>query len=140
MKISELSAEQVRQYFLSRLPRVKPVAKQMVHCLWHEDRQESLSLNLDKGAWMCHAGCGSGGLVDFEMKFSSVDRQTAAAEIFRVLGLETSGSFFAEEPEAIYSYFNERNALQFQKLRYPGKRFVQRAPDDNGKWVYRLQA
>ena len=32
----------------------------MVHCPLHEDRRPSLSLNLTKGVWWCHA-CGKGG-------------------------------------------------------------------------------
>jgi DNA primase len=36
-----------------------------VACPLHEDRSPSLSINISKGVWICHAGCGAGGLKDF---------------------------------------------------------------------------
>ena len=33
-----------------------------VKCPFHDDRTPSLSINIDKGVWVCHAGCGKGRL------------------------------------------------------------------------------
>ena len=33
-----------------------------IKCPLHDDRLPSLSINLDKGMWICHAGCGQGKL------------------------------------------------------------------------------
>ena len=42
----------------------------VIHCPFHEDRKESCAINLDKGAWICFAGCGQGGLKSFLHKIS----------------------------------------------------------------------
>lgn len=138
MNLSELGVDEIKRYFDSRLPNVRPVVKQVVRCPWHDDRHESLSLELGRGLWKCHAGCGEGGLLDFEMRFSGTDRATAYAEIARVLGLETPNPVFSEAPEAIYAYPDASGLVVFQKLRYPGKRFSQRSKDADGRWQHRL--
>ena len=38
-------------------------------CPLHEDRVSSLSINTDKGVWICFAGCGQGTLKSFLSKF-----------------------------------------------------------------------
>lgn len=40
-----------------------------VRCPLHDDRNPSLSLNILKGVWYCHSGCGSGRLTDFVRKY-----------------------------------------------------------------------
>src|SRR5207248_111399 len=45
---------------------------------------------------------------------------------------------FAQKPEAIYEYQDAGGKPLFQKLRYPGKRFTQRKPDEKGGWIYKL--
>lgn len=139
MKLSELGMDDVLRYFASRLPNVRPVVKQVVRCPWHDDRHESFSLDLAKGVWKCHAGCGEGGLLDFEMRFAGCDRGTAHAEIARVVGLETASPVFREAPEARYEYRDASGKVAFQKLRYPGKRFVIRSQDADGRWQNRIQ-
>ena len=42
----------------------------IIHCPFHEDRRESCSINLDKGVWICFAGCGQGGLKYFIKKYT----------------------------------------------------------------------
>ena len=34
----------------------------MVKCSLHDDRHPSLAINVNKGVWFCHAGCGSGSI------------------------------------------------------------------------------
>ena len=41
-------------------------------CPFHSDGEPSLSVNLDKGVWICHAGCGQGGLKGFLAKYLNV--------------------------------------------------------------------
>lgn len=36
-----------------------------VPCPWHEDKHPSLSINIDKGVYICHAGCSEGKLNKF---------------------------------------------------------------------------
>ena len=53
----------------------------VIHCPFHEDRKESCAINLDKGAWICFAGCGQGGLKSFLHKFSGRSWDEINAEI-----------------------------------------------------------
>jgi len=44
-----------------------------IACPFHMDNQPSLSINIDKGVWICHVGCGQGSLKSFlkdYLKFS----------------------------------------------------------------------
>ena len=44
-----------------------------IACPFHIDNQPSLSINIDKGVWICHVGCGEGSLKLFlkdYLKFS----------------------------------------------------------------------
>src|ERR1700691_3881166 len=101
-----LTSAQKLTYFEARLPGQKLSAdgrNAAVRCLFHDDRTASLSVNADKGVWRCFAGCGEGGILDFEKKFSSCDDQTAWANIAEVCGLEQP-RIFNSVPEAVYSY------------------------------------
>ena len=42
----------------------------VLHCPLHEDRHQSCSINVDKGVWICFAGCGQGNLKSFLHKLS----------------------------------------------------------------------
>ncbi len=37
-------------------------------CPLHDDHNPSLSVNLHHGGWRCLAGCGSGSMINFQMK------------------------------------------------------------------------
>jgi hypothetical protein len=136
----KLTADQVRAYFEVRLSGqtlTRSGANLMARCPFHDDRRASLSLNLGKAVWICHAGCGQGGLVDFEKKLLNCDDATAMANIAGICGLADQG-LFQQKPEAAYRYRDEDGNVLFEKLRYPGKRFSQRAKDQDGKPIYRL--
>lgn len=134
----KLDAANVRKYFEIRLSgqRLAMKAKVQVKCPFHRDRTPSLGINLDKGLWKCHAGCGDGGLVAFEMKLSNCDDATAKGNISALLGgMKLSAG---QKPEAVYPYHDAHGRLLFEKLRMPGKRFVQRKPDGKGGYDYKL--
>lgn len=142
MRISDLTPQEVRRYFESRLGSLfrGESVNQVVRCPFHQDRRASLSINLAKGVWKCFTGCGEGGLIAFEQKFAAhTSTQSALKAIFEGAGQQweqPTGN--EEEPEAIYSYTDARGKLLFQKLRYPGKRFVQRKVAEKGGWEYHL--
>jgi hypothetical protein len=87
--------------------------------------------------WKCHAGCGEGGLLDFEEQFSACDRETAHANIADLLGLQDN-FYSMHPPAAIYDYVDEARRLLYQKLRFVPKRFLQRKPDGERSWKYEL--
>jgi hypothetical protein len=136
----KLTREQIRRYFESRLQgqRLSYSRETQVCCPFHEDRTPSMSINTDKGVWKCFAGCGEGGLIAFETRFSNCDESTAKGNISDLLG---EGRLFnvGQKPEAIYQYQDAAGRVVFEKLRYPGKRFVQRSPDGKGGWDHKLR-
>jgi putative DNA primase/helicase len=137
VKISELTEGHFRKYYESRLSDNK-IRKSgngyIALCCFHKDQTPSLSLNFEKGVWKCHAGCGAGGIIDFEMKFSSCDKDSAIIRIAEIVGEARLN--FGQQPEQVYSYTDAFGKLMFQVLRYPGKRFAQRRPDEKGGWIY----
>lgn len=135
-----LTSSQKQAYFQARLPDQKLLAdgrNSAVRCPFHSDRTPSLSVNVEKGVWNCLAGCGRGGILDFERKFSSCNAETAWANIAEICGIEQS-RIFNSTPEAVYAYRDEDGGVLFEKLRYPGKRFSQRTIGVDGKRVYSL--
>lgn len=140
MKLSEMSEAEYRKYFETRLADNhfrKAQIGYMALCPFHKDRTPSLSVNTEKGVWKCHAGCGAGGVLDFEKKFSSCDNETALARIAEIVGLHQLN--LGQKPEAVYSYTDAFGKELFQVVRYPGKRFTQRKPDGTGGWIYKTQ-
>ncbi len=135
--------EQSRKYFEYRLPDEKVSARDAisVRCPFHPDRTASLSIKLSEAVWMCHAGCGGGGILDFERKmFPGGDLDSWWATITKICGLEPNrrGARDLGTLIATYDYTDPTGKLLFQKLRYEPKNFVQRAPDGQGRWNYTL--
>jgi len=139
VRLSELTSAQYQRYFEKRLTRIRVSGRShMAHCPWHDDKNPSLSVNFEKGVWKCHAGCGEGGLIDFEKKFGNCDDQSALARIADLLGLPQKAFVYAsDKPEAVYTYRDVFERPLFEVLRKPGKRFVQRRPNpEGGGWIY----
>ena len=135
--------EQARIYFEYRLPDERIPARDAVsvRCPFHPDRTASLSIKLSEAVWMCHAGCGSGGILDFERRmFPGGDLNSWWSTITKICGLEPNkrGARELGKLVATYDYRDPNGKLLFQKLRYEPKNFVQRAPNGNGRWNYSL--
>ena len=45
-----------------------------IRCPFHEDKIDSCSINIEKGVWICFAGCGSGNLKGFLQKYLNYSR------------------------------------------------------------------
>jgi hypothetical protein len=134
--------DEVLKYFELRLPaskrRLSTHREQNVRCPFHDDKLPSFSINIQKGVWNCHAGCGGGGILDFEMRFMKCDHATASGNVAELLGKKQT-AMFTQQPEAKYEYHDALGGLLFEKLRYPAKRFVLRKPAANGRgWEYTL--
>lgn len=131
---------QSRRYFEHRLAgqRLSGRGNEIkARCPFHDDRTPSLSVNIEKGAWCCHAGCGNGGILDFEERFSKCDRDAAKGTVSEILGEQVFASS-GEQPVAVYPYYDAHGKLLFEKLRYEPKRFVQRKPSEKGGYEYKL--
>ena len=75
-------------YFDARLEKLgKPNGSgwAQARCPFHEDREASLSVNLEgtRGGWKCFAGCGSGDLVAFHMRTTGKDFRDAVLDLVR---------------------------------------------------------
>ena len=58
-------------------------------CIFHEEQEPSLSVNLKNGSFKCH-GCGEKGSVfDFYMKKHGVDFNTALQDLAKIAGIST---------------------------------------------------
>ena len=139
-----LPKEKVLQYFEARLGgklNKRGDDQFTAKCPFHHDRVDSLSINVSKAVWKCHAGCGDGGLLDFEEEFSVCNREQAAQNIREVTGEQFlfNGK---PKPDKVYEYVDEQGRLLFQaiKIHLPDgkKRFSQRKPKGNGEWDYKL--
>ena len=125
-----LPKSQIHKYFSSRIPNLAQRDQVSARCPLHDDKQSSLSINLVEGVWTCHAGCGRGGMIDFEMLLSRSDHDTAKQLISNLLGVEVFGA--ENQPEAIYRYRDANGLVVFEKVRYPGKKFINRVYSGNG--------
>lgn len=108
-------------------------------CPFHEDRNASLSVDVNKQLWNCHAGCGGGDVVNLLARYAG---QEPAAYI-RSLDLEKNAT---PKPSAkatqhsrlvkTYSYTDEIGRELFQVCRYEPKTFKQRHSDGKGGWIW----
>lgn len=126
--------EQFRRFFEAHVGPLPARDQVSVRCPFHDDRCPSLSLNLRDGLWKCHAGCGEGGLIDFQMKVSGVDQTRARELVNAICGATVFGG---KQPEAVYIYRDAIGRPVFEKLRYPGKDFRNRRLTGNG-YVWNL--
>jgi AAA domain/CHC2 zinc finger len=126
--VTTFTPESIRKYFENRMPGAALRGTQnTVQCPFHDDGSASLSLNIEKGVWNCHAGCGNGGLVAFEKLFSQCDDGDAWVKISEIMGLSPEGN----RPEKIYVYESELGDPIFRVVRYPR--------DAEGKKSFRQQ-
>jgi hypothetical protein len=141
MRITDLKPEQFKQYFEARMQGhkfTKAAGGYMTKCAFHDEKTASMSVSFEHGVWYCHAnkGCGNGGIIDFEKKFSQCDDQQAIANIAEIIGMQLAlpgGGSNSGQPEFTWDYLDEMGRLVFQVLRYPKtaqgkKRILQRRP------------
>jgi AAA domain len=129
--------DQVRKYFENRLPGQSLRGTQnTLKCAFHDDKMASMSVNLEKGLWRCHAGCGGGGLVHFEKLFSECSEGEAWVNVCEITGHSIGGS---GRPEFIWVYTDEGGTPLSRKIRYPkdenGKKQIKWERFESGHWV-----
>ena len=92
-------------------------------CPAHEDQVRSLSVGTGRDGrtlLVCHAGCDTESIV------------SALGLLMEDLMPEREQSDDLGRPDAVYPYTDEKGELLFEVLRFPGKKFRQRAAD--GSW------
>ncbi len=142
----KFTPDQLLRYFEARLGQpLKRGGREhqyVSRCPFHDDAHPSLSINVESGVWHCFAGCGSGSVLDFEMRIMGCSEREALEGITEVSGRpQRSLGLARKNPAAVYEYLDEHGRLLYQKLRYDlldSKRFEYRKPDGNGGWIYGL--
>lgn len=84
-------------------------------------------MDLEKGVWTCHAGCGTGNALQFAERLG----------LPRSTGFSDTAS--ARSIIATYDYRGERGELLFQVVRFDPKGFAQRRSDGSGGWTWNLE-
>ena len=72
------------------LPPETKIPAHHIRCPFHDDRNGSMSIFVGHGGewlWKCHAGCGSGSILNARMLRRNVDARTARAQISEDLGI-----------------------------------------------------
>jgi hypothetical protein len=143
MTPNDFSRQEIEKYYGSRTGRaLRPNAQGQAttRCLSHEDRNPSLSINLNTGLWKCHAGCGEGTIFDFEMLFSHVEFGEARARVLKEVGRPLPPLVLAVQRRisATYAYLDEQGQLLYEVVRYEPKGFAQRKPDGKGAWIWNV--
>lgn len=135
-----VSRNSIESILSTRGVKVIGLGKQrMAKCPIHDDKQASFSINHDDQIWFCHAGCGSGSVIDLLAKLEN----KTIPQILKDHGIngEIKASTSPPVPqtiEKIYSYQNAIGQELFQVLRYQPKTFRQRHVE-TGKLIWGME-
>lgn len=109
------------QDILAQLKNVKRQGNEwQARCPAHDDSKPSLSVREGEGGKVlthCHAGC-------------------TPEAVWAALHIESNGS--GKREIAAYDYLSDSGDLLFQSVRYAPKNFLQRRPDGQGGWDWKL--
>src|SRR5947208_8007734 len=105
--------DQILKYLESRFPgqRITATRELKLRCPFHDDREPSLSFNTERGVWRCHAGCGGGGLIDFEQKLNGGSREDAVARVAELMNADHLFESQKNRPVATYHYTDAQGHL-----------------------------
>jgi hypothetical protein len=134
-----LQERDVRTYFQHYFPNLRPRENgwAQTRCLFHEDRNPSLSINLKHGGWHCFAEGVSGGILEFEERRNGGGPQEAWKRVCDIIGRHLEAQL--PESTVFYDYRDENGKLLYQVVRQPQKKFAQRQPDGKGGWTWNLR-
>ena len=144
-----------REDFIAANPIVDVLSHRGVHligqgnertakCPFHEDGSPSFGVNVAKGVWTCHAGCGGGSVIDLIARFDGI----TPADLLRRESKQDRPALTPPRPAAIngekpvevcsYPYHDANGKLVFEVVRYKPKTFRQRRIVD-GKMVWGME-
>ena len=135
--------DQCRAYFENRLGVNLPSRNQVAaRCALHKDRTSSMSINLEKGIWSCHACNLEGGLIDFERKLTGRQDAECWAAINETIGRDAPAPGKSKHGRIVdtYDYHDAAGMVTYQAVRYAEpKEFRQCRPDGNGGWTWNME-
>lgn len=127
----------VKALYEEHLQRTRLYGRQLSGlCPFHNDRNPSLSANIETGLFYCHA-CGTkGNVFQFYMKLKEVDFNTALRELGAIAGVwneeqQVTASYKYKDPTGKTLYVKERIEPGYNGR---GKTFVFKHEED-GVWV-----
>lgn len=135
--------EQSRRYFEARLPgqRIGSRREVSVKCPFHDDGTASMSINLERGTWFCHA-CGiGGGILDFERKLTGKPDAECWTAINATIGRDAPKASKSKSGKivATYDYHDAVGKIVYQAVRFAEpKGFQQRRPNGKGGWTWNM--
>jgi len=129
------------EFYDKYLPSTKPLTngEHQALCPFHTDTNPSLSFNDHTGKFYCH-GCDKKG--DIFHFYGKINDLNTGREFGKVLhGI--ADDFGIQKPKSkmvkTYDYVDAEGKRLFQACRFEPKRFSQRRPDGNGKWIWDLK-
>jgi hypothetical protein len=104
-------------------------------CPFHDDHQESMSVNLKDGSWLwyCHACRKGGTIIDYIMAKENISKKEAIDKLAIEFGLKNEKLKPAVVDE--YSYIDEEGKELFRVVRFKPKDFKVKH-EVNGQWVW----
>lgn len=135
----EFTRSEVEIYYSQRLPRLKQRGREWRGaCPVHGGKDDNFAVQAETGAWFCHSACNRGGdVISLEMELQSVDFVKAKATVFDLIG-RPKPNWEDRDIEATYDYTDAAGNLLYQVVRKTGKKFSQRRPGENGRWIWGL--
>ncbi|MDA8170505.1 MAG: AAA family ATPase [Nitrospiraceae bacterium] len=132
-----LSRLDIRAYYAGELSTLKANGNNQAQalCPFHEDKNPSLSINLETGDFHCFGCDKKGSVFDFYMVRHEVDFKAALEALAREERLASESKAIKAE----YDYKDEAENLLFQTVRYEPKDFKQRRPDGKGGWIWSIK-
>ncbi len=135
---AELTSRGVK--LIGQAPKLK------AKCPFHEDKTPSLSLDLDRGLWNCHAGCGGGSVIDLIARFENKTPGLVLSEASE--GASGPSRAKCSQPKempvtkatigTIYQYRDALNRDAYQVVRMVPKTFRQRHMKGDA-WVWNME-
>jgi len=120
--ISSALREEFTRLLHEHVPQVRFTGTKVTGCVpWRKDDRPSFSANTDNGTWYDHAKQEGGGVKEFKERIGV----NGAKQSYRTI-------------IASYNYTDENGALLYQAVRFEPKGFLQRKPDGNGGWDWKL--
>jgi 5S rRNA maturation endonuclease (ribonuclease M5) len=135
--------EEVESLVCACLPAEASVVRQnngnfKIRCPFHSDIDPSCSVSPTKRCFYCFGCKKSGTITELVMELRGIDKRDAIRYIANHHGQCVEFHEPDKNAEGIYSYLDETGKLLKQKIRYSGKRFVQRQPHRSGGWIWNV--
>lgn len=106
-------------------------------CPFHDDKTASLSVDVEKQVWNCHAGCGGGSVIDLMARFAGqgVSDYLRDKKIVPDGHQATAKPQQLGQPKKVYTYRNAIGDEVYRVLRYEPKTFRQQRKVGD-KWEF----